>query len=194
MKWLEKIVDDSLKEISKTPISMMVLGFIPEEMLDTSIKQSDDWRGWKAVESTISDEDINQFEEEIGYQLPTSFRYFLKYKYFFRLPIPDSAVILSENLPHKKLSTLKKLIYEYEEPELIIGRGYIYFASFEDIGPLCFDANEKKENNEYKIVFMDHEDLEDVHPYAANFKDLLESDDERGDRFMDYLNDFYAES
>ncbi|WP_255763392.1 hypothetical protein [Fulvivirga maritima] len=35
---------------------------------------------------------------------------------------------------------------------------------------------------------MDHEDLDDIHQYAASFKELMEADAERGKRFKDYLN------
>lgn len=77
------------------------------------------------------------------------------------------------NFPHhkpvKKLCFLSEYIFEYMEPELIIGRDYIYFADIEDYRLLCFDANENVENNENRIVFIDHEDLENIHIYLNNF-------------------------
>jgi hypothetical protein len=41
------------------------------------------------------------------------------------------------------------------------------------------------------VVYIDHENLEEVHAYASNFYDLLTGDSERGNRFIDYLNELY---
>lgn len=191
MEWLHKIIDDSLQEMSKTEISMMTPADIPEEMQDGSIKRMDDWSGWKPIRSIIENSDIDKVEKEIGFPLPSSYREFLKTKHFFGLRIPDRAVNLPGILPDKELSFLREFVFEMMEPEFIIGRGYIYFADFEDYGLLCFNTNEQAENNEYPIVFIDHEDLDDIHLYANNFKELLEADKERGNRFIEYLNDYY---
>ena len=134
---------------------------------------------------------VDKIEKRIGYPLPTSYREYLKYKHFYRLKIPDIAVNLPNLLPDKELTFLKEYVFEMMEPELLIDRGYIYFADFHDYGLLCFDTNEKRENNEYKIVFIDHEDLEEIHLYANNFRELMEADNEKGNRFIDYLNDYY---
>lgn len=191
MNWLHKIIDDSLEKMSKSEILMMTPAEIPEEMQDNSIKKSDDWGGWRPIKSQIQDTEIGQLESEIGFPLPHSYREFLKFKHFFSLVIPDRAVVFSGVLPNERLSFLKENIFEMMIPEEIIGRGYIYFADFEDYGLLCFNANEKVENNEYPVVFMDHENLEEVHLYANNFRELMEADEERGNRFIEYLNDYY---
>ena len=74
-------------------------------------------------------------------------------------------------------------------PKLILGRGYIYFADFEDYGLLCFDTNAKVPDHEYPIVYMDHEDVNDIEPYAENFRALMEAHGERGNDFIDMLNE-----
>ncbi|MCB0479530.1 MAG: SMI1/KNR4 family protein [Crocinitomicaceae bacterium] len=191
MNWLHKIIDESLSVMAKTDISMMTPGEVPKEMQDGSNKNDDGWRRWKPIDSIIEDSDIEKVEKEIGYPLPQSYREYLKYKHFIELRIPDRAVNLPGILPDKEINFLKELVFEMMEPELIIGRGYIYFADFNDYGLLCFDANEKVQNNEYRIVFIDHEDEEAVHLYANNFKELMEADEEYGNRFIDYLNDYY---
>ena len=166
----------------------MFPGPIPEAMLDPSIEPSNDWRGWKPIDSIITDDDLDRVETKIGYPLPQSYREFLKYKHFYELDTTDSAVNFPQHLPDKDLKFLISFAFDYMIPELIIHKGYIYFADFEDYGLLCFNTNEQRENNEYPIVYIDHDDLKEVHLYANNFMDLLEGDEGRGDRFVDYLN------
>lgn len=189
MDWLKKIIDESLHEMSKTDISMMTPAEVPKEMRDDSIEKMDDWIGWKPIASIIEDSDINRIEKIIDYPLPLSYREFLKYKHFYQLIIPDRGVNLPGILPDKELTFLKELVFEMGEPDLILGQGYIYFADFEDYGLLCFNANIKAKNNEYPVVFIDHEDFDDIHLYANNFKELLNADEERGNRFIDFLNE-----
>ena len=192
MDWLHKIVNDTLLKMSETPISMMTPAEVPEEMQDDSIEQIDDWSGWKPINSIIEDEDIDSLEREIGLPLPFSYREFLKTKHFFELQIPNGSVNLPGMLPDKGLSFLKKLVFETMEPGLLIGKGFIYFADFEDYGLLCFNTNVKADQNEYPVVFIDHEELDEIHPYADNFRALIEADEEQGNRFIDYLNEFYS--
>jgi len=191
MNWVKKVVDNTLKEMSKEKIFMMVPGDIPSEMLDMTIEPMDDWRGWRPIDSIITDEDIQQFEKKIAVSLPSSYKEYLKYKHFFRLRLPDVATNLFKHLPDKSLTELNYHVFDSHEPELIIGRKYIYIADFHDYGLLCFDANESIQDNEYKIVYMDHENLDDIHVYANNFRALMEADSEKGNDFIDKLNEYY---
>jgi hypothetical protein len=100
-------------------------------------------------------------------------------------------VNLPSHVPGRTIAVMRDLVFGSFDPELLIGRGYIYFADFDDYGLLCFDANEVRNDNEYPIVYIDHENLEEVHVYASNFYDLLTGDSERGNRFIDFLNDSY---
>jgi hypothetical protein len=191
MNWIKEVVDDALREMSKEKISMMVPGDIPKAMLDETIEPMDDWRGWRPIDSIITNEDIQRFERKIGLSLPLSYKEYLKYKHFFSLQIPDLAVNLFKHLPDKDLKELDHHVFDSYEPDLIIGKRYIYIADFHDYGLLCFDANEPMPNCEYKIVYMDHENLEDIHVYANNFRDLMEADSEKGNDFIDKLNEYY---
>jgi hypothetical protein len=161
---------------------------MPKEMIDSSIPTDDDWTGWKAIASTVTDRDLDAFEKEIKYALPKSFRTYIKHKHFYELSLPDSAVNLPRHVQGRTISVMRDLVFNSFEPELLIGKGYIYFADFHDYGLLCFDANEVRNDNEYPVVYIDHENLEDVHAYASNFYDLLTGDPERGNRFIAYLN------
>ena len=191
MNWIKEVVDNALREMSKEKISMMVPGDIPTEMLEETIEPMDDWRGWRPIDSVITDGDIQRFEEEIGLGLPLSYKEYLKYKHFFGLRIPDLAVNLFKHPPDKDLKELKNHVFDSYDPELVIGRQYIYIADFHDYGLLCFDANETAKDNEYRVVYMDHENLEDIHVYADNFRDLMEANSEKGNDFIDKLNEYY---
>lgn len=192
MKWLEQIIDNCLAEMAKTDIFMKMPGDIPLEMLNTSIPQKDEWKEWKPIDSIITDDDINKLENKIGLPIPLSYRYYLKYKHFYGLKIPDHSVNLPHHLPDKELTLLQEYILEGLDPEYLIERNYIYFADFNDYGILCFDANEPEKNNEFKIVYIDHERLEDTHLYANNFRELLEADSEKGNRFIEKMNEYYS--
>ena len=114
------------------------------------------------------------------------------YKHFYQLSIPDFAVNLHTHLPDENLDGFKEFLYEYE-PESLIEKGLIYFADFQDYGLLCFDSTEKRENNDYPIVYIDHEELSIKHHYANNFKEMLLEDRERGNRFVLELNEYYKQ-
>ncbi len=188
MKRIPEIVEECLIKMSQDKIFMKFPAEIPEEMLDSSIETSNDWKGWKPIASIIDDNDLNNLEIKIGYKLPLSYREFLKYKHFIELKIPDNAVNFPKHLPDKELNFLLELVFNYMIPEQIIGKGFIYFADFEDYGILCFDTNEQNENNEYPIVYVDNYDLKEIHLYANNFLELLDADEQKGDRFVQYLN------
>jgi len=191
MNWIKEVVDNALRDMTKEKISMMVPGDIPTDMLDETIEPMDDWRGWRSIDSIITNEDIQRFEIKIGLSLPLSYKEYLKYKHFFSLQIPDFAVNLFKHLPDKDLKELNYHVFDSHEPDLIIGKRYIYIADFHDYGLLCFDGNESVPDNEYKIVYIDHENLEDIHVYANNFRDLMEADSEKGNGFIDKLNEYY---
>ncbi len=193
MDWVKKAVDNALEKMSKEKILMKVPGDIPPEMLDETIEQTDDWKGWRPINSIITDEDIQRFEKKIGLNLPLSYKEYLKYKHFYNLQIPDQAVRLFKHLPDKNLKELNYRIFDLHQPELIIGRQYIYIADFNDYGLLCFDGNDIVKDNEYRIVYLDYIDAEigGIHEYADNFRNLMESDSEKGNNFIDWLNEYY---
>lgn len=192
MKWLEKIIDDSLDEMSKEQILMSIPDpDMPEEMFDKNISTEEGWKGWKPITSTFDNRALDRLEDTIKIKLPLSYRHFLMYKHFYRLNISDYSVNLHSNLPDRNLEAFKELFFESFDPKYLIEKGFIYFADFEDYGLLCFDSNQNKENNEYPIVYIDHEDLSVNHLYAKNFKELLFADSERGNRFILKLNEFY---
>ena len=193
MKWLEKIIDDTLDIMYKEEYLMYHPDpSMPTEMLDSAFKQKNDWKRWKPIPSILVDDDLNSLEKLIGVKLPHSYRHFLLYKHFYELRIPDFSISFPSHLPDKNLHKLKSMFLEYYEPEFLIKKGFIYFADFCDYGLLCFDSKIKRKNNEYPIVYIDHEDLTIHHHYLNNFKELMTADKENGNRFIMRLNEYYG--
>ena len=192
MKWLENIIDKTLDKMAKEEILMKTSDpKMPIEMFDSTIESDSDWKAWKPISSILVDSDLNRLEEMIGIKLPLSYRHFLNYKHFYELDISDFAVNLPTHLPDESLDGFKKWFFEYYESELLIEKGLIFFAGFQDYGLLCFDSNEKRKDNEYPIVYIDDEDLTTKHHYSNNFRDLMTADTERGNRFIKELNEYY---
>ena len=168
------LIDSYLNEMKRSGFPFMMPDpNMPKEMIDSSIPTDNDWVGWKPVPSTVTDLDLDAFEKEIKYPLPQSFRTYLKHKHFYELSLPDIAVNLPRHIPGRTIGVMRNLVFDSFEPELLIVKGYIYFADFHDYGLLCFDANEVRNENEYPVVYIDHENLDEVHAYASNFYDLL---------------------
>ena len=191
LDWIKNIVDQSLLKMSSSssPWAMMTPGHVPAEMIDNPKLVDAEYLKWKPIPSTITDEELNQFENKIGFKLPLSYRTFLQYKHFVKLYLPNRTINLPANMPSTRLKPLEDYIFNYYDPELIIGKGYIYFADFEDYALLCFDTNQKCADYEYPIVYIFHEELDDIQPYVASFRELITSDEEHGNRFIDYLNE-----
>ena len=194
MNSVTEIVDDYFNKMSKEDVLMMLPGSILEEMLDKTKKSDDSWRAWKPVPSKITNTDLNKFEERTKLKLPLSYREFLMYKYFYRLKIDDHPVKLLSNLPDPELNDWLNIIKEIEISEELLKKGYLYIGDFQDYGFLCFDCNQEVEHHEYPIVYVDHDDIDDLHFYTKNFHQLLTNEKDYGNRFIMKLNQYSSDN
>lgn len=65
-KSIAEIIDERLARMKEEIFPMTgIEGFVPEEMIDESIEKEDDYVGWKAIESDISDQDILNLEKKV---------------------------------------------------------------------------------------------------------------------------------
>jgi len=168
---IKKYVDNSLEGISRyLPVPNM-----PEEMFDAEQEIIHrEWIPWKAVDSTVTDEDILEIENFLKHSLPESYKEFLKYKHFYEL---DSPEVIFFRFPIRDWKREFRKIYSYEFAEHLISNNYLPFADYADWGTLCFDANIKAEDNEYPIVLVDHdyyfEEPVQADFFAKNFVEML---------------------
>lgn len=193
MEWLENIVDESLRKMECEEVLMKRPDpNMPSQMINDKIPRADDWIGWKPIKSEVTDEELHSLESTIGIEFPKSFKYLLKYKHYYSLVLKDKAIHLISNIPERTLQGLELGLLENWYPKNLIELGYIYFAEFHDYGLLCFDSNFKEDDNEFPIVYFNQEDLSQAHPYAENFRDLLESEPDRSNKFIEKMNELYS--
>ena len=130
--------------------------YMPAAMYDSSRMQTDDWRPWKPVPSTVTDEQLDRLEEEIGLRFPPSYRTLLKYKHFYALT--EGGLRFERHVIGRWEDTLLAA-YDSWDPERIVGAGLIPFGSesFMDAGPVCFDTGNRLPDGECPVVYWDHE-------------------------------------
>ena len=161
---------------------------VPKEMIDKSIETEEDYIGWRAIPSTITKEDLAILELDLNCKLPESYKAFLRYKYFLELRLSDIAIRFPKHLPNSKLKVLKKLNLEFHLPQKLISKGYFCFADFHDYGILAFNTNIPKDNNEFEVVVIMHDNLDQKYFYANSFKELMNFEHNRSNEFIEMMN------
>jgi len=167
-------------------------GNIPADMLDLERKvppeledEDDEWRFWKPVPSTITDEEIDGLETRLGAVFPPAFRAVLK---AYHLVSWTSAGMsdghggyvggcMSLSLP--SLTTELRLAElergAAEDWGNLIRAGYLPFAVGEDgQGPICFDLERMDSRYDYPVVWMLHDYLVDLGREGAGVRSKVE--------------------
>lgn len=165
-KHLKKWVDSNANEL---PIQ------IEAEMSDINQDKDEEWRIWFPIPSKVTDSEIEEIENRIGYGFPDDYKKFLKHKHFYELQISEAS--FCEHPVNTWRASLSKMIFEGCKP--LVDKGYIPFAHWSDWGMLCFDANRNQDDKDYPIVLWDHERENDFEDRYQNFYDLLLKLDER---------------
>ena len=167
---VHEYVESSLASLKASGLMKLPSVNVPKEMRDDSITPQDDWVGWKAMPSTVTERDLDSIEQEINLRFPPAYRIFLRYKHFCELGGPIRF------FPHP-IHTWKKILFDnYRvswEPERIIGVGLIPFAeeTLMDAGPVCFDTRYRLPNGDCPIIFWDSEWIEtdkETNPLFSN--------------------------
>ena len=108
---------------------------------------------WKAIDSQISDEDIDKLEGELNVILPLSYKSYLKYKHFYEI-FWDIDVFLYPKPIH---SWDKILIEENQEmQEEILDEGYFAIGRYSDHGVIVLKLTDD-ENKEGGVFLFDCE-------------------------------------
>jgi hypothetical protein len=126
-------------------------------MRDDSIPQSNDWVGWKAIPSTVTDADLNALEGESGLRFPPIYRDFLRYRHFVELAAVG--VTFERHLSNDWANILREAYFQSWPRERILDRGLLPFGSeaYMDAGPACFDTRQRNVAGDCPVVFWDHE-------------------------------------
>lgn len=140
---------------------------VPEELQD---EDDGEWKFWKPILSTITDEEIAAVETRQGAVFPPGFRALLQ---AYHLVSWTSAGMgdgqggyaggcMSFTLPalttESRLSELERNAAEDWGP--LIAAGYLPFAIGEDgQGPICFDVEQRGDDGDCPVIWILHDDL-----------------------------------
>lgn len=150
-------VDAAIAQLRRKNM-MKMPGKIPKAMQDSSIPSLDDWKGWRPVPSTVTDQDLNDLEQEMGLKYPPSYRQFLKYLHFIELT--ENGVRFERHEVENWSIVLRKVYFNSWPCERVVDSGLIPFGSesFLDAGPVCFDRRgNTSQDGDCPVVFWDHE-------------------------------------
>jgi len=142
---MEKIIDKYLDELISIELNKLP-GQIVSEMSDPNQDKNEEWRIWNPIQSTVTDEEIKEFESRLGHNLPESYT---------------------------KRASLSEMIFDGYPREYLIDTGRIPFANWSDWGLLCFDTTVENQNSDYPIVLWDHEVFDEFESKYSNFDNMI---------------------
>ncbi len=147
-------VDAALAQLRRLG-HMTCPGKLPAAMRDESIPSSDDWVGWKAIDSTVTDAELNSLEQEAGLGFPPLYRDFLKYRHF--VDLTERGVRFERHRPDEWDDRLRKRYLHSRDR--IMDAGLLPFGDEVqmDAGPVCFDTNRRDGAGDCPVIFWDHE-------------------------------------
>lgn len=149
-------VDAALAQLRRRDL-MRRPGKVPAAMRDDSIPPSDDWIGWKAIPSVVTDDELNTLERETGLPFPPLYREFLQYRHF--MDLTEVGVRFERHLPDEWAKVLRSAYFQSPLRERILGVGLLPFGdeSLMDAGSVCFDTKRRDAVGDCPVVFWDHE-------------------------------------
>jgi len=171
---VKNYVDAALAQLRRGDL-MRVPAKVPNEMRDGSIPARGDWIGWQAIPSTVTSEDLDVLESELGLVFPPLYRDFLQYMHFFGLT--EFGVRFEQHLPGEWIKKLRRLYSWYREQITRMHLLPIGDESMMDAGPVCFDTRARDDDGDCPIVFWDHEWVgsdREVQPMFSSFGKILQ--------------------
>jgi SMI1-KNR4 cell-wall len=163
------LIDQSLSDWESKKLNCHP-GAVPEAMQTGEVQ--DDWKYWRALESTVTDQDIKDMEHLLGVHLSRQYEELLRHKHFIELQIGEAS-IFSHPVGTWKSSITKAVFGGYPK-ELLIEKGYLPFADYSDWGLLCFRVTEHDSAGESPIYRWDHERPEEFEFFAPDLRSALE--------------------
>ncbi len=167
---MEEIVNKYLNEIVSLKINAKP-GEVEPEMLNDNNDNSQEWKSWYPIPSTVTDSELADLEKELGYKLPLSYKKFLKIKHFYELYLSECS--FCSHPVRTWRAKIMEMVFDGYPSEDIIETGRIPFASWSDWGLLCFDTTSECQNNDYPIVRWDHEIYDQFEFMYSNFEEML---------------------
>ena len=160
---------------------------VPDYMVDNSMTApAPDWCHWKPIKVDIESLEIKKYETLVQVKLPDSYIAFLSYKYFIELNFGHDV----EFFMHTKdwINHNVDLIKRWGN-DTTIEKGLLPFAKMSDWGLVCFDTKEKHLDNEYNIIYIDHEDKYTPQYFKAGRYSFLTLIDEMTKTLEDWMSE-----
>ncbi|MGF9698470.1 SMI1/KNR4 family protein [Paenibacillus sp. MABNR03] len=133
---------------------------VPVEMQDGAVDE-EGWVRWRMLPSTVTEDQIRELEQsfELHVPIPPLYRAFLSTRYVLNVYLRyDDFVIGLPNLPSDR--PLEDLHGLWSAWKPLISKGYVPFATYEDdAGPVCWDIRNPHGDEDYAVVWFDHEFL-----------------------------------
>jgi len=119
------------------------------------------WVEWRVLPSTLSENELRQFEDKWGVQLPPLFRAYLLARFHLFDQVTsrrhDQLILMTDTPAGKPLAPLLLLLSAWRP---LIDAGFIPFAEWGDgWGPMCFDTERRAADGDCPVIWMDHESL-----------------------------------
>lgn len=168
---LLKIIDEALDELMANDLNCRPVK-IPQNM--ATGKSHDDWNYWKPIESTVTNQEIEELEDILGVKFPDQYKELLKYKHFIELYVGE-VDFFSHPSSNWRTSIADGVLNGYPK-KFLLDKGYLPFANYSDWGLWCFDINERDEQNECPVYLWDHEVVENFEYVAVNLQTALLSE------------------
>jgi hypothetical protein len=167
---IKEIVDRYLEKWASLGINQLP-GEIEAEMLAPGQDPTKEWKKWVAIPSRVTDEELADFEVQIGHPLPADHKIFLRYKHFYDLQISEAT--FAAHPVNRWRYFLSEMIFDGYPREYLIDKGLLPFAGWSDWGLLCFDTNRNDGHANYPVVLWDHEQPYKYADFAPDFCQLL---------------------
>lgn len=179
MEIIKRVVDKYFDFMNEIDGNSFIEELIPEPLLNTEkVPKFEGTQFWKAINSTIKNEEIENLEVFYGHKLPISYKLFLQHRHFIELQLGSHSISFFKNLPDQIVEDTKEEIESYYSN--LLERNYLPFAHMGDHGIVCFDANDS--SPDFKVVHFDDEE-DRPQNYANSFVEMF-------DEFETHLNDW----
>ena len=169
MKPIKRLIDESLADWEARKLNCLPVD-VPESM--QTGETEDDWKFWRAIDSTVTEEDLEEIEELLGVKPSPQYRELLQHKPFMEVQIGEASIF-----PHPEgtwKASISEAVFGGYPKELLIEKGYLPFANYSDWGLLCFGIASPESNGEYPVFRWDHERPEEFEMFASDLRSALE--------------------
>jgi hypothetical protein len=169
-------------------------GGVPPEMFDGDV-DDEGWVAWKMLPSTLSLDDVSGLETELAIEFPPLFRAYLLAGFQLFDQVRSSKYdqqIFNVDVPsNNPLGPIRTLIEAWRP---LLSAGFVPFAEWGDgWGPMCFDSENRCEDRDCPVVWMDHELLIPLGPDECSRREsVLPHVNALYDSYREFFDDVFS--